>query len=102
VWDRDWQAEIRQLRKRERRAREILGVPDAAGMEDIKRAWREKSLKCHPDRNGGSIDSHRSFILIHCAYRFLIEGLGCDELDSDKPSDPVLTDGRDRLDNSWG
>jgi preprotein translocase subunit Sec63 len=102
VWDRDWQAEIRLLQKREQRAREILGVPDTAGQEDIKRAWRRESLKHHPDRNGGSTESHQSFVLINCAYRFLTEGLGCDELDSAQSPGPVLTDGKYRLDNPWG
>jgi hypothetical protein len=102
VWDRDWQAEIRLLQKREQRAREILGVPDSAGREEIKRAWRRESLKHHPDRNGGSAESHQSFVLINCAYRFLTEGLGCDELDSEQSPGPVLTDGKYRLDNPWG
>jgi hypothetical protein len=98
VCDRDWQAEIRLLQKREQRAREILGVPDSAGKEDIKRAWRRESLKHHPDHNGGSTVSHREFILLNCAYRFLTEGLGCDELDSDKPPAPILADTRCRSD----
>lgn len=103
MWDKDWQAEIRLLQKRERRALEILGVSAAADMEDIKRAWRRESLKHHPDRNGGSAESYRNFILINCAYRFLTDGTGCNELDLEPPvADPVLTDGKYRLDNPWG
>jgi DnaJ-class molecular chaperone len=102
VWDRDWQAEIRLLQKCEQRAREILGVPAAAGMEEIKRAWRREGLKHHPDRNGGSPESHRRFILITCAYRFLIEGVGCDQLDTEEATGPSLTDGKYRRDNPWG
>jgi preprotein translocase subunit Sec63 len=102
VWDRDWQAEIRVLQERETRARQVLGVGDRANTEDIKRAWRRESFKHHPDRNGGSIESQRRFVLINCAYRCLTEGVACDELDSEKPLSEALTDGKYRLDNPWG
>jgi hypothetical protein len=102
VWDRDWQAETRLLQKREQKAREILGVADSASMEDIKRAWRRESLKHHPDRHGGSAESHRRFILATCAFRFLTEGVGCRELDWEKPHDPMLADNKYRLDGPWG
>ena len=100
--DRDWQAEIRLLQKREQRAREILGVSATADMEEIKCAWRRESLKHHPDHHEGSTQSHQDFILINCAYRFLSEGVGCDELDSEAPAGPLLTDGKYQLDNAWG
>ena len=32
---------------------EILGVEKNASIEEIQRAWRKKSSKAHPDRNGG-------------------------------------------------
>jgi len=102
VWDRDWQAEIRVLQEREKKARQALGVSDRANADDIKRAWRRESLKHHPDHNSGSAESHRRFILINCAYRCLTEGVGCDELDSEKPLGEALTGGKYRLDNPWG
>ena len=100
--DRDWQAELRLRRQREKKARQILGVSDLAGAEQIKRAWRRQSLKHHPDRNDGSTESHRRFILINCAYRFLSEGLDCEDLDVEHLSDEQLTLGKYRRDNLWG
>jgi len=102
VWDRDWQAEIRLLQKREQRARDILSVPETASMDEIKRAWRRESLKHHPDHHGGSIESRQRFILIHCAYRYLAEGRGGEELDSKDSPPSVLIDGKYQLDNPWG
>ena len=100
--DRDWQAEIRLLQRRERKAREILGVSDSDGVERIKRAWRKLSLRHHPDSNAGSLESQRRFILVNCAYMFLTEGKGCEELDAGHVPDKKLTDGKYRLDNPWG
>ena len=100
--DRDWQAEIALLQQRDRKAREILGVCELDSVEKIKRAWRNLSLKHHPDNNGGSLESHRKFILVNCAYMFLADGKGCEELDAERLSDEDLTDGKYRLDNPWG
>lgn len=102
MWDRDWQAEIRLLQKREQTARAILGIPDSADEEEIKRAWRRESLKHHPDHHSGSAESHRRFILINSAYRFLTEGVGGEELDSQESPVSVLTDAKYQLDNPWG
>ena len=100
--DRDWQADLRLLQRRERKARQILGVSDSAGAGKIKRAWRKLSLQHHPDNNGGSLESHREFIRVNCAYMFLTEGKGCEELDSGHFVDKEVTDGKYRLDNPWG
>lgn len=100
--DRDWQVERRLVQQRARRARQILDVSDVHDAEQIKRAWRRLSLKHHPDNNAGSLQSHRQFMLVNCAYRFLTEGTGCEELDSGRPLDEGLTDGTYRLDNPWG
>jgi len=102
VQDRDWQADLRLLQRRERKARQILEVSDSDGAERIKLAWRKLSLKHHPDNNGNSLESHRNFILVNCAYMFLAEGKGCEELDAEHLSDKELTDGKYRLDNQWG
>jgi len=102
VPDKDWQAEIRLLRQREQKARLILGVSETDGPEQLKRAWRRESLKHHPDNNKGDLESHRQFVLVNCAYRFLLEGTGCEELDSENVPDSELTDGKYQLDNPWG
>ena len=102
MWDRDWQADLRLLQQREKKARRILGVSDSDGPEQIKLNWRKLSLKNHPDNNGGSLESHRTFILVNCAYLFLTEGKGCEELDAEHLPDKELTDGKYRLDNPWG
>ena len=100
--DKDWQADLRLLQRRERKARQILGVSDSDGIERIKHAWRKLSLEHHPDNNAGSLESHRRFILVNCAYMFLTEGKGCEELDAEHLPDKELTDGKFRLDNPWG
>jgi len=100
--DRDWQGEISLLQQRETKARQILGVSESDGAEKIKYAWRKLSLGNHPDNNDGSLESHRTFILVNCAYRFLTEGKGCEELDAERLPDKELTDGKYRLDNPWG
>lgn len=100
--DRDWQAEIGLLQQREKRARQILGISASDDVERIKRAWRKLSLKHHPDNNAGSLESHRWFILVNCAYMFLTEGKGCEELDAKRLPDEELTDGKYRLGNPWG
>jgi DnaJ-class molecular chaperone len=100
--DRNWQADMRSLREREKKAPEILGVSEAAGRGEIKAAWRRKSLSHHPDRNDGSVESHRRFILINSAYRCLTQGEGCEALDSESPAGKGPTQGKYRLDNPWG
>lgn len=35
-----------------RRARALLGVPEHAGPEEIRRAFRARALATHPDRGG--------------------------------------------------
>jgi len=102
VRDGDWQAEIRLLQRRDKTARRILGVSDSDDAERVKLAWRRLSIKHHPDKNGASLESHRRFILVNCAYMFLTEHKGCEELDAEYLSDEELSDGKYRLDNPWG
>lgn len=49
----------------------ILGIPEDANLEDIKKAYRTKAKMYHPDLNK-SPDSHAKFIEINEAYEFLI------------------------------
>lgn len=48
----------------------ILGVSKDASKKDIKKAFREKAMACHPDRNGASSDK---FFEINQAHSILID-----------------------------
>jgi molecular chaperone DnaJ len=50
---------------------QILGVPENAGEDDIKRAYRELAKKYHPDRNEGDADAERRFKEVGEAYSVL-------------------------------
>ena len=50
----------------------ILGIPEDASDQDIKKAYRELAKKFHPDINRAK-DAHDKFIEITEAYEFLIE-----------------------------
>ena len=50
---------------------EILGVPETASQEDIKKAYRKLSLQYHPDRNANSPESTLKFQNISAAYDVL-------------------------------
>src|SRR3990172_11174317 len=49
---------------------DILGVPNHAGKEELKKAYRKKALEFHPDRNKAS-DAEEKFKEISEAYEIL-------------------------------
>jgi DnaJ-class molecular chaperone len=99
---RDWQADIRLLRRRTQAARAILGVSDDAGPEEIRTAFRRTSLACHPDCHPDDEDAPRRFHLACCAYRCLTEGECCDQIDGVAgPHEAPEGDGP-RMDGPWG
>ncbi|AOZ01713.1 molecular chaperone DnaJ [Cupriavidus sp. USMAHM13] len=50
----------------------ILGVPEHASLEEIKRAYRRAAMKSHPDRNlGREAEAHAAFQEIRDAYAIL-------------------------------
>jgi DnaJ-related protein SCJ1 len=49
----------------------ILGVPRDASIKQIKKAYRELSLKYHPDKNPGDIQAEEKFVEIGNAYEIL-------------------------------
>jgi len=102
VLDRDWQAEIGLLRRRERKARAILGVLDTTDRGGIRRAFRRATLVNHPDLNPGDEETARRFHLIRCAYKCLTEGESCAALDELEPAPEAPGDTKYRLDNPWG
>lgn len=50
---------------------EILGVEPSAGRDEIKKAFRQLSLRYHPDLNPGDTDTTESFRTIRKAYEVL-------------------------------
>ena len=89
------------LQERDRRARAILGVASAAGMPEIRRAFRRLSLACHPDTNPRDADAAWRFRLVCCAYKFLTEGDMCPQLEEAQPSADTESEAQRRLDNDW-
>lgn len=54
---------------------EILGVPRAASMQDIKKAYRKKALRLHPDVNKAP-DAKERFMDCKNAYQAILERQG--------------------------
>ena len=50
---------------------QILGVPQEASAEEIRRAYRSLALKYHPDRNSGSREAEERFKELAEAFRTL-------------------------------
>jgi len=49
----------------------ILGVPETASQEDIKKAYRKLSLLHHPDKNQGNVEAETKFKNINEAYQVI-------------------------------
>jgi curved DNA-binding protein len=49
----------------------ILGVDRSAKLVDIKKAYRQLALKCHPDKNPENPKAHEQFIKLQEAYEVL-------------------------------
>lgn len=49
----------------------LLGVDRTADADDIKKAYRKKAMKCHPDKNPGDKDAEAMFKSISEAYEVL-------------------------------
>ncbi len=50
---------------------DILGVTKTASESEIKRAYRKKAMKCHPDRNKGDKTKEAEFKKLGEAYAVL-------------------------------
>ena len=100
--DRDWQADIRRLRRREAKVRAVPGVAETAGRKDIQRASRRFSLASHPDTSPGDVEAPRRFGMIRRAYKCLTEGEARAALDDLEAPWGAPADGGYRLDSSRG
>ena len=65
----------------------VLGVPERAGPEAIKRAYRALARESHPDRHPGDAEAEERFKRVQAAYQVL--------------SDPALRRAYDRTRRSW-
>ncbi|KAJ3351273.1 3-dehydroquinate dehydratase (3-dehydroquinase), partial [Entophlyctis luteolus] len=52
---------------------ELLGVPSTASREDIKKAYRIKALRLHPDKNPNDPKASENFQKLGAAYQVLID-----------------------------
>lgn len=74
----------------------ILGVHQLASEDEIKRAYKQKALKHHPDKNRGDLEAEKKFMDISEAYemlsdpykRSLYDRFGSEELRNYLGTDP--------------
>ena len=60
---------------------EVLGIPNTANSNDIKKAYRKLALKWHPDKNQNSSESTEMFRKISEAYEVLSDPTKRDHYD---------------------
>ena len=84
-------------------ASKILGVPENANKEMLKKVYRQASLKYHPDHNPNDENAHRKFLLIKCAYELLAKDKHCEVLlEEIKSWQGNSNNDKYDLDNLWG
>ncbi len=84
-------------------ASKILGVEEGANKEALKKAYRQASLRYHPDHNPNDNNAEKKFVLVKCAYELLTEDKPCEMLLEEIRSWPCAPeDAKYRLDNPWG
>jgi len=82
---------------------QVLGVPEDAQGEVLKKAYREAALRYHPDHNQDDPDAAKKFLLVKCAYMLLAEDKPCPELLQEIDAwDGVPVDRKYDLHNPWG
>jgi curved DNA-binding protein CbpA len=81
----------------------VLGVSENSDGNDLKKAYRKASMKCHPDHNQDDPDANKKFALVKCAYKLLAEEEPCQELlEEINIWEGVPEDNKYKLDNPWG
>lgn len=63
--DYDW------LLSRNSNAYEILGIKSTSNLSELRKAFREKALLYHPDKNDSSIDIDEKFREVSISYKIL-------------------------------
>mmetsp|Transcript_9398 Transcript_9398/g.12656 ORF Transcript_9398/g.12656 Transcript_9398/m.12656 type:complete len:96 (-) Transcript_9398:206-493(-) len=49
----------------------ILEIPETAGWDDIRKAFKRQALRWHPDKNKNKEVAHVKFQRVSCAYEVL-------------------------------
>ena len=57
---------------------DILGIPENATLEEIKKAYRREAMKWHPDRRNNSAEAKDRFHQAAEAYKYLSENYSAD------------------------
>ena len=101
--DLEFMAKISRDLAARKAACQVLGVSEDVGKEDLKKAYREASMKYHPDHNQSDAEAAKRFVLVKCAYELLAEDKPCPQLlEEINTWDGVPEDGKYKLDNPWG
>ena len=101
--DFEFMARITRDLEARKAACRILGVSEDADQNDLKKAYRNASMKCHPDHNQHDPDANKKFALVKCAYEVLAEDKPCAQLlEEINTWEGVPEDDKYKLDNPWG
>jgi DnaJ-class molecular chaperone len=85
-----------------RAACKILGVSEGEDEEAFKKAYRQASLKYHPDHNPDDKDAYKRFLPVKCANEFLAKNEPCVMLlEEIEPWPGPSEDGQFDLENLW-
>ena len=101
----DWEFMERINRDLEARrmAYRILGIEDMVSKEELKKAYRRKAMKFHPDKHMNAPEANKKFVLVKCAYELLMKDRPCPALLEEVKSWRSFPKNKKyRLDNLWG
>ena len=62
-----------QALERERRLYTVLGLEDGASVDEVRKAYKQKALQCHPDKNPNDEEAAELFKLINQAQQVLTD-----------------------------
>ena len=76
-------------------ARKLLGLPDDADRDDLRRAYRKLAFTCHPDRHPGNPEMEKRFKRLGEAYRVLTDEREANKGDTPSGASEAPVPGRD-------